>query len=66
MKSEEIIYLDNGIAPTDKSILAAEQRKKSFKIFKSIECDICVCGELDYEEGLLKQFDMVIVSIHQQ
>lgn len=37
-----------------------------FKIFKSIECDICVSGELDYGPNLLKQFDLVIVSIHQQ
>jgi DNA polymerase (family 10) len=36
-----------------------------FKIFKSIECDILVSGELDYEASLLKQFDLVIVSIHQ-
>ena len=37
-----------------------------FKIFKSIECDILVSGELDYNEDLLKQFDLVIVSVHQQ
>src|SRR5688572_8337092 len=35
------------------------------RIFKSIECDILVSGELDFEPGLLKKFDMVIVSIHQ-
>jgi DNA polymerase (family 10) len=37
-----------------------------FKVFKSIECDICVSGELDYHTDLLKQFDLVIISIHQQ
>jgi DNA polymerase (family 10) len=37
-----------------------------FKIFKSIECDILVSGELDYDPGLLSQFDMVIISVHQQ
>lgn len=37
-----------------------------FKIFKSIECDILVSGELDYDAELLKQFDMVIISVHQQ
>jgi DNA polymerase (family 10) len=37
-----------------------------FKIFKSIECDILVSGELDYNAELLKQFDLVIVSVHQQ
>jgi DNA polymerase (family 10) len=36
-----------------------------FTIFKSIECDILVSGELDYDENLLKGFDMVIASIHQ-
>jgi DNA polymerase (family 10) len=37
-----------------------------FKIFKSIECDILVSGELDYDPELLKQFNMVIISVHQQ
>ena len=36
-----------------------------FRIFKSIECDILVSGELDYDKSLLKQFDLVIVSVHQ-
>jgi DNA polymerase (family X) len=36
-----------------------------FRVFKSIECDILVSGELDYDESLLKGFDMVIASIHQ-
>jgi DNA polymerase (family 10) len=38
---------------------------KPFKIFKSIECDILVSGELDYDNNILKQFDLVIVSVHQ-
>lgn len=37
----------------------------SFNIFKSIECDILVSGELDYDTSLLSQFDMVIISVHQ-
>jgi DNA polymerase (family 10) len=37
-----------------------------FKIFKSIECDVLVSGELDYDTELLSQFDLVIVSVHQQ
>ena len=41
------------------------KKVKPFKIFKSIECDILVSGELDYDTELLKQFDLVIVSIHQ-
>ena len=42
------------------------QKLAPFKIFKSIECDICVSGELDYGPDLLRQFDLVIISIHQQ
>ena len=36
-----------------------------FKIFKSIECDIRVSGDLDYENDFLKLFDLVIISVHQ-
>jgi DNA polymerase (family X) len=36
-----------------------------FKIFKSIECDIRVSGDLDYENEFLKLFDLVIISVHQ-
>ena len=35
-----------------------------FKIFKSIECDILSDGTLDYEDDVLKTFDLVITSIH--
>ena len=38
---------------------------KKFRIFKSIECDILVSGELDYSHDILKMFEMVIVSVHQ-
>jgi DNA polymerase (family 10) len=41
------------------------KKVKPFRIFKSIECDILVSGELDYHEELWKQFDLVIVSVHQ-
>lgn len=49
---EEIDKLNKKLAP--------------FKIFKSIECDILVSGELDYTPDLLEQFDLVIISVHQQ
>jgi DNA polymerase (family 10) len=49
---EEIDKLNKELAP--------------FKIFKSIECDILVSGELDYEPELLSRFDLVIISVHQQ
>lgn len=35
-----------------------------FKIFKSIESDILANGSLDYEEDILKQFDLIIASVH--
>lgn len=40
--------------------------KAGIKIFKSIECDILVSGELDYDADLLSRFDLVITSVHQQ
>jgi len=36
-----------------------------FKIFKGIESDIRTDGSLDYEENILKTFDVIIASIHQ-
>ena len=48
-----------------KEIDKLNSQLKSFRIFKSIECDIRVSGELDYEDSFLKGFDLVIVSIHQ-
>ncbi|MFZ9631900.1 MAG: helix-hairpin-helix domain-containing protein [Bacteroidia bacterium] len=35
-----------------------------FKIFKGIESDILGNGELDYEPEILKQFDIIVASIH--
>lgn len=35
-----------------------------FRIFKSIECDILGDGTLDYDDEILKTFDLVITSIH--
>lgn len=40
------------------------ERLKPFKIFKSIESDILNDGRLDYEDEILKTFDLVIASIH--
>lgn len=49
---EEIDVLNKQLAP--------------FKIFKSIESDILNDGNLDYEEDVLKKFDLVIASVHSQ
>jgi DNA polymerase (family 10) len=35
-----------------------------FKVYKSIESDILNNGDLDYDNGILEQFDLVIASIH--
>lgn len=35
-----------------------------FRIFKGIESDILGNGSLDYSDGILKQFDFVVASIH--
>lgn len=40
------------------------KRLTPFRIFKSIESDILIDGALDYPEDILKQFDLVIASIH--
>lgn len=42
------------------------RKKPGINVFKSIECDILVSGELDYDPELLARFDMVIISVHQQ
>jgi len=35
-----------------------------FKVFKSIEADILGDGRLDYNDGILATFDLVIASVH--
>lgn len=40
------------------------QQLAPFRIFKSIECDILTDGSLDYEDDVLKGFDLVITSVH--
>lgn len=42
------------------------ERYAPFKIFKSIECDILLNGDLDYEAEILSLFDLVIASVHLQ
>lgn len=45
---------------------AVQAQMKDFKIFKSIECDILYDGQLDYDDDVLKSFDLVIASVHSQ
>jgi DNA polymerase (family X) len=49
-----------------KEIDELNAKNPSFKIFKSIECDILYDGRLDMTEDLLKKFDLVIASVHSQ
>ncbi len=58
LKEEKVIQQMREIDGLNKKV-------RPFKIYKSIECDILVSGELDYGADLLEQFDLVIVSIHQ-
>ncbi|HMR88071.1 MAG TPA: helix-hairpin-helix domain-containing protein [Saprospiraceae bacterium] len=37
---------------------------ETFRVYKSIESDILSDGSLDYSEDLLKEFDLVIASVH--
>lgn len=45
-------------------IEALNQKLAPFKIYKGIESDILGDGSLDYDEEILKQFDLVVASIH--
>jgi DNA polymerase (family X) len=48
-----------------KEIDELNKKLTPFHIFKSIECDIKVNGDLDYSNDFLELFDLVIVSVHQ-
>lgn len=62
-------FYANGLKPERvleqmEAIDVLNQELAPFKIFKSIESDILNDGRLDYEEDLLKQFDLIIASVH--
>jgi DNA polymerase (family 10) len=40
------------------------EKLKPFRVFKSIESDILNDGSLDYNNGILSTFDLVIASVH--
>ncbi len=40
------------------------QKYENFHVFSGIEADILKNGSLDYEEKILKSFDLVIASVH--
>ncbi len=47
-----------------KEVDQVNQEMDGLTLFKGIESDILPDGSLDYEEGVLKQFDFVIASVH--
>lgn len=58
-----------GLKPSDiiKQHIEIDELQKlysTFKIFKSIECDILRDGSLDYSNEILESFDLVICSVH--
>jgi len=62
-------YYANGLSPEQLARQHAEidelnARLAPFKIFKSIEADILGDGRLDYNEQVLRTFDLVIASVH--
>lgn len=48
-----------------KEIEKLNEQLAPFKIYKGIESDIKSDGSLDYEESILKTFDVIVASIHQ-
>jgi DNA polymerase (family 10) len=52
------------IAAQQQYINELNDKITSFKIFKSIECDILNDGNLDYSNSILSTFDLVIISVH--
>lgn len=62
--SEERVWEQH--AEIDKlNVLFASTNPKPFKILKGIESDILGDGSLDYSDDILKSFDYIVASIHQ-
>lgn len=62
-------FYAQGLKPAEvkkqwKEIDELNKTYKDFKVFKSIESDILNDGSLDYSDDILRQFDLVIASIH--
>ncbi len=56
---------EDQIIAQQKEIELLNAKYPAFKIFKSIECDILYDGRMDYDDAVLKTFDLVIASVHQ-
>lgn len=62
-------FYANGLKPDrvleqQKEVDALNEKMGPFRIFKGIESDILNDGSLDYEEDILKTFDIVVASVH--
>jgi DNA polymerase (family X) len=57
MKPEKVLAQHTEIDKLNKDLFP-------FKILKGVESDILNDGSLDYEEGILKQFDFIVASVH--
>lgn len=60
-----------GLKPADVAqqhveIDALNARLKNFRVLKGIESDIRLDGSLDYEENVLRSFDLIVASVHQK
>ncbi|MBA7559335.1 DNA polymerase/3'-5' exonuclease PolX [Candidatus Atribacteria bacterium 1244-E10-H5-B2] len=55
---------DNDINRYLEEIDKLNQKGASFKIFKGIESDILLDGNLDYSDHILSKFDFIIAAIH--
>jgi len=62
-------FYANGLSEDRVTMQMAEIDKlnesyKDFRIFKSIECDILNDGSMDYGDDFIKEFELVIASVH--
>jgi DNA polymerase (family 10) len=55
---------ENRIRQQHEEIDRLNEQLAPFRIFKGIESDILVDGNLDYDENFLAEFDFVIASVH--
>jgi DNA polymerase (family 10) len=60
LKADEVLAQQKQIEKLNEKLGA------SFRVFKGIESDILPDGSLDYPDGILNSFDLIIASVHSQ
>ncbi len=65
----QAVTIAGGMKPAEarkqfREIEAVGKKLKGFRVLKGIEVDILADGSLDYDDGLLAEFDIVIAAIH--